>query len=380
MDSFKYKRKVSFSNEQWQKIMLPNNIFGEIRPDFADIRIYGINDKDTIEVPYLLRFFEDKIESKAQPIDIINQTHASDVYYYTLENTNSRKINFIELDFKEKNFDHRITLEGSQDQLKWETILDDYRILSIQNEHTDFQFTKLNFPAAQYRFFRVSFNSAINSKLEQATVLHKDTVSGNYNYYAPKNMKVRENEKKQSVVTLQLNEKVPISRIEISIADTINYYRAYSIYYAPDSLTSRRYELVRGVLNSWEKTEVKFNEVTSNNIIIIIDNNDNKPLNINLVKASGPGYGLVTRIISRADNYYLCYGNPNIGKPQYDIKYFQDKIPAKIPKAILSSDVCIKPDEKMPSQKTVNHKITLWSLIILIIITLSWFSIKMIKK
>ena len=50
------------------------------------------------------------------------------------------------LKFSEKNYDWMLRLEGSHDQKEWFNIVEDYRILSIKNEQTNYSFGDVTFP------------------------------------------------------------------------------------------------------------------------------------------------------------------------------------------------------------------------------------------
>ena len=56
MDDYNYKRELKGVDEQWHKVILPNEIFGKSSQNLTDIRIFGLpENNDTIEAPYLLQ-------------------------------------------------------------------------------------------------------------------------------------------------------------------------------------------------------------------------------------------------------------------------------------------------------------------------------------
>lgn len=126
-----------------------------MKNDFSDIRVYGVTAKDTIEAPYVLQLstaqgIEDEIK-----FELINSSFNKDGYYYSYQVLLNTAINKIKLAFKNTNFDWRVQLEGSQEQNKWFTILDNYRILSIQNDKTSYNFSDLNFPNSKFKFYHL---------------------------------------------------------------------------------------------------------------------------------------------------------------------------------------------------------------------------------
>ena len=99
---------------------------------------------------------------------MLNTSYNDKGYYYTFEVPAKEPINQINLNFNQQNFDWKLKLEGSQKQQEWFTVIEDYRILSIKNKLTDFQFTNVSFPNSSYRFFRLVIASDIKPELQDA--------------------------------------------------------------------------------------------------------------------------------------------------------------------------------------------------------------------
>jgi len=159
MNQYNYKRELQSNTEPWHTIILPEEIFKKVSPNLFDIRIYGINSSnDTIEASYMLQLKKEKIVDTNVNFKLLNSSHNEKGYYFTLEVPTEDAINELKLDFNQQNFDWKINLEGSQNQQEWFTITNDYRILSIKNSETNFQFTKITFPTSKYRFFRLLIN------------------------------------------------------------------------------------------------------------------------------------------------------------------------------------------------------------------------------
>jgi len=65
MNEYNYKRVLTGIKDEWHNIVLPNEIFGKVKQDLSDIRVFGITkDNDTIEVPYILRLATEKYQKK----------------------------------------------------------------------------------------------------------------------------------------------------------------------------------------------------------------------------------------------------------------------------------------------------------------------------
>ncbi len=171
MEQYSYKREIIGVSGQWYKLKLPDEIFGKISPKLDDIRIFGISPtNDTIEAPYLLQLTAEKSINKEISFKTINMSKNDKGYYFTFEIPTSETINQIKLDFEQKNFDWYCKLEGSNNLNNWFTIVDKYRILSIKNENTDYQFNLLAIQNSNYRFYRLLIDSKEKPELNSASI------------------------------------------------------------------------------------------------------------------------------------------------------------------------------------------------------------------
>lgn len=385
MDQYSYKRELQNPTEQWHKVLLPTDIFGALSSDLSAIRIYGlIGVKDTIEAPYILQRSSGKIVSNEVDFKIINTSYNKKGYYFTMEVPTKETINQMTLSFQQQNFDWKLTVEGSQNNKEWFTLAANYRILSIKNELTDYQFTKVTFPDAQYRYFRLFIKSKEKPILRKTKLMLHEVTNVNYNDYAIKSIKaVEKKQAKQTEIAIDLEQSSAISFLKIDIKETFDYYRPVTIKYITDSIKTEQgwnynyRTLTSGVLNSIEKNEFKFNSTILKKLKIIIYNNDNEPLTINTVGVKGYVHELVTRFTKPA-TYYLVYGNNKARKPSYDLNRL--KIPDTLTTLKLGNELIIEKRELPATEPLFKNKIWLWIVITIVILLLGGFSIKMMRK
>ncbi len=386
VEDYRFKRELIGVSGQWNKLVLPDDIFGEISQNQSDIRVYGITEKDTIEAPYLIRLSEEQISLKEVAVKTLNVSRNGEGHFYTFEIPTAELVNQINLEFKAQNFDWRIKLEGSQNQQEWFTITENYRILSIKNELTDFQFTKLTFPSSKYRFYRLRIDSGENPELVSAKISLQEVKKGVFKSYPIKEIKTTENKQsKQTEIEIELQQPVPISHVKFAIADNYDFYRPFTVMYATDSVQTNeswRYNystLASGTLNSLEENEFKISSTTVQKLKFIIDNQDNQPLTISTIHIKGYVYELLARMTESA-SYYLVYGNKKARKPQYDIARFTSSIPETLPTLELGEEQEIEKGEIATQTPLFQNKLWLWAILIVAIGVLGWFSIQMLKK
>ncbi len=387
MKQYHFTRELKGISDLWHKIVLPNDIFGKLSQDLSDIRIFGITaNNDTLEAPYLLHLSTGKVSHTNIAFKTLNASHNDKGYYFTFEIPALQPVNQIKLEFKQPNFDWQVTLEGSQNQREWFTVIEDYRILSIKNKSTDFQFTKLSFPSSKYRFFRLFIRSKKKPELTTAYIAQHTILNETLIDYPVKKIFTKENKKaKQTEIDIEMQVPVPVSRINIGVKDTFDYYRPINIQYLTDSLKTEqgwKYNyntLTSGTLNSLEKNEFKTSSRTIQKLRIIIHNQDNQVLNIGTIQVKGYTHELTTRFTKPA-TYYLTYGNKKAGKPHYDIERFKDKIPETLTTLKLGDEQAIEKEETTKPAPLFQNKIWLWTVMLVIILMLGWFTLIMIRS
>ena len=387
MKDFKYKRELKSIDKPWHQITLPNEMYGKISQDLSDIRIFGIKaNNDTIEAAYVLKKNDQTITNKGVSFKIINQSFNENGVFYTFEIPAAQTINEINSTFKNENFEWKVNLEGSNNQIEWFKILENSRILSIKNPSTNFRFTKLIFPDSQYKYYRIFIKTKDKVVLNDARVLLNETQNGIYRDFSVKKQTISENKKtKQTEINIDLEMAVPVSLVKISTSNQFDFYRPISIQYLSDSVKTEKgyiynYETIgNGTLNSLDKNEFKTNTTTAKKLKIIIENNNNPILNIGKIEVKGFTNQLVVRFVEDA-NYFLVYGNENAETPTFDIINFTDKIPENLTDLTLGTETLIDKKAATKAQPLFENKYWLWGIMLIIIALLGWFSLKMMKK
>jgi hypothetical protein len=385
--NYNYKQEIVGITDQWHNIILPNEVFAEVTSNLSDLRIYGLTaNNDTVEAPYLLRLTDEKMEEKEVVFNTINVAHNDEGHFFTFEVPTEESVNHIELDFEEKNFDWRITLEGSQNQTEWYKLAENERLLSIVNEQTDFQFTKVTFPGSKYRFFRLWIHNSEKSTLRKASITLRESTEGKYRTYPHKPIKISENkERKRTEIHLEMQLPVLVNQIKIAVADTLDYYRPVTVYYVTDSIQTEqgwKYNyrtLTSGNLNSLEENELRCPGTIVQKLKISINNHDNRPLTIDSLAVKGYLHELVARFDDEA-TYFLCYGNSEAYPANYDIARFADNIPSVLTSLELGEAEAIQKEQQTAATPLFKNKAWLWAIMGVIIVLLGGFSINMIRK
>ncbi len=384
-NQYDYRRPLTNVKSNWHRLALPDDIYGSVNSRLNDIRIIKVYQGDTLEVPYLIK--TPSAVSKKVEFEVLNKTRKGEVFYYTFDVGKEESVDFIELDFRQDNFDLRITLEGSQDQKEWFTIVDNYRILSIRNNLTDYQFTNIRFPKSKFQYLRMSIPSSVDPQFQRASISRQLESDRQVKLHQPVNTSIQNNrENKQTIVKGDLAMPLPISALKIKVDEDIDYYRTVNIEYLRDSFNTEKgwkynyASIYKGTLSSLENNQFKLTTTVAQRFRAVIENYDNRPLNILGFEAEGE----VNELIARFDepqngDYYLLYGNGKVRTPNYDIKNFKSSIPGNLTEVIPGEAQEIS-HEHVSTRPLFENQLWLWAEMIVIIGLLGWFSLKMMKS
>jgi len=387
MENYDYKQPLQGISDPWHKVVLPGNIYGKVSTNLNDIRVYGVTAKnDTIEAPYLLRSLNETVVRNDVAFKLINQSNNAQGYFFTYEIPTQEAINQLNLKFNKDNFDWRVKLEGSQDQRKWFTLVEDYRLLSIKNNQTNYSYTDVPFPAAKYRYFRLQINSKENPGLASAKIARNEVKEGTFTNYPIRSMRVSENKKRKlTEIELDLGSPVLLSELQVKIDDALDYYRPVSIQYVSDSVQTEKgliykyQNLASGTLTSVEDNTFRFSGRAVQQLKITIRNQDNAPLKIGGMTARGYLQELQVRF-AEPGHYFLTYGNERARRPNYDIARFTNKIPENLVALKLGTAIAIDKKEVKEVQPLFKNKAWLWGVMAVVIGLLGWFTLRMMKE
>ncbi|MGP1501045.1 DUF3999 family protein [Bergeyella cardium] len=384
-----YKRKINAKQNSWNYFRIPDNLYEKAEPSLADLRIYRIRQKDSLEVPYLISGIWGTEAQTDEYFEILNKTKTDKGYYFTLQREdNQSEISEINLSFDNKNFDWRIDLEGSNDQKEWFGILENYRVLSIQNSKTDFSFENLIFEKTRYKYYRILVKTNEKPLLSEAAFQNDDVLKyQKFNVHKIQNFKVKNDKKsKTSTAVFSLKNSLPIHSFRIKVENKNDFYRPISIY-AIDTIATEKGKLAEysgiadGTLSSLKGADLKsYKEVLAKQMMIVIDNGDNPPLKISEIEVKTYENGIVFKA-EKSGDYILTYGNQQIiDRPNYDIETFEEKISREKKDTVsLSNEMIVKQADNR-SKPLMESDYWLSGIMIVLILFLGYFSYKMIAK
>lgn len=388
MSRYFYKKALTGIEDDWHRIIIPDDVYAKADPDLSDLRIFGFTeDGDTIEAPYILERKKEKTITENSSFILLNTSKNATGFYYTFKLPEATQINNLKLDFSRKNFDWKVTLEGSHDQKEWFTLLEDSRMVSVQNDFTDFTFSTLSFPSANYMYYRTQIKTNSDPELTGTFISSKKIIPGDYRHYKVSKTDVLRNHTDNTTeIRIDLAEKVPVSYLKIPVSDTFDCYRKITIKYIHDSTKTDKgwhynyRNLTSGTLQSVHGTnEFVFPGTPVKKLKVVIYDQDNEPLSFKIPEVKGYQHELITRFTKPA-TYFLYYGNKEAIKPNYDIRQFTRQIPEVLISLRLEEEQLIDKELAKTNTRLFENKAWLWLIMFLVVAIVGWFTFKMLKK
>ncbi|MCH8554812.1 MAG: hypothetical protein LAT76_06620 [Schleiferiaceae bacterium] len=382
---FDYQREISGVDSIWHTIALPQHVLSKIALDFADLRVFGGAD-GAIELPYVLKKSAPQLQEKEVPFQLINRSFSDSLYYFTLVTIEKNRINRIDLNFDQNNFDWKVTLQGSQNQEEWYTVVKDYRIVSIQNAHSRFSFATLHFPTSEFLYYRLIVPSSLAPTLLQAAMIFSTEVPGELLKAPVSRWDTQiKTSTKTTEIGIALTHPTFVNQLSLPILDEFDYFRPITIQYVADStqvsgewLYHYR-NLYSGTLHSLSAPIFDFTPIRAQHFKVIIQNFDNQPLHCDTPSFWGYKYELHTRF-HEGGPYFLRYGNADVQQPNYDIVQFPENIPPSLSPVSLGPELFIG-NKAVPAKKPLfAHPIWLLGVIGLVIGLLIWFAFSMLNS
>lgn len=368
----------------WYQGYLPYEVVNQSARDLRDVRILQITGKDTVEAPYVWMPNHNASQKIRVGYEAINKTSNKEGYYTTFELTSEQPITELELVTSLSNFDWKVTLEGSMNQEEWFTIVENQKLIRIRNEQVNFTHNTLHFPPAKYQYFRVQIQSEKDPRLQQCRLyFQKDNTVAYYTQEA--RFTEHSSSSNQQVFSLDLDGSKTINSIVFQFADTLPFYRSYTLFELVDSVKikngwHKNYRIIdSGTLSSIKENQFQFRSIKAEVLKLEIENYDNPPLSLTHVETSYPKPIVSTRI---ADNgaYQLYFDAPQLRAPKYDLAHFVQKENSYSTLTFGAIEKLNTTQDQDTPQPLMQSQWWLWGVLILIILTMAFAVFKMMMK
>lgn len=370
---FKYTAALdTVTKTVFYQVRITPELSSHVKTDFSDLRIV---DEKGNWVPHILQTvlpFFSQSALKEFPI-VSNQLNDSGKTVLVVENKgmglrigNKDVIDISEilLFIKNTSVSRYAYLSGSNDQKNWYIVNEPVLLTRNYESDSGYFISSVKFSAADYKYFKLVID---NEKSDPLNILKAGTyfnltlqsvISPVNNHPAVISQKDSSNGK--SYITVKHPAAFHIDAVRVD-ATGAKFFKRNAALFLPenDSTTTLRYDPEYSfVLASGTPNEFSIKKIKAKIFYIVIENNDNPPLQVKAVSTKQPVINAVAWL-EAGKKYSLLTDNDAAMQPEYDIALFKDSIPANAPAIGVGA---FKKTElpAVAEQKNNNNKWWLW--------------------
>jgi hypothetical protein len=185
----------------------------------------------------------------------------------------------------------------------------------------------------------------------------------------------RTDSNKTTYLTLKLNDNYQVNKLHINITAPKYFKREVSVY----QIVGREKQLLADAeLNSAKATDLLI-AAKASELLLLINNGDNLPLNIKSVEAYQSDESLISYLDAK-QSYRLLAGEQTAQAPEYDLQFFADSIHTNLMQ--ISHGAVIKNTgyQTKPAKASRDYTVFIWIAIIGAAALLLFLTLKMTKE
>jgi hypothetical protein len=401
--NFKSKAKVAaVSTSNYYKIKLNSNIAAIAQNQFTDLRLF---DDDGIEVPYLLK--KDNLNTANDNYTAFEFTtvkNENGMQIITVQNPSKQALNELELRMANADADRQVSISGSNNNTDWYVVKDKFYFTNSGKDNTSEIYRVLEFPKTTYSYYKISIKNKNNDPLNIKSIgqTMRSSVENSLQTVAGFKYRIKDSSDKNTYITCYNTPENIIDKLVFKITAPDMYMRSCQLLKAAvntgnsnpddyDVVNSTSYKKYRKTAyqNDWnfelksdDKGALFCNDILgyskTDSFVIVINNKDNVPLKIETITALQlPSYAIAK--LEPSKNYYLYFGDKNIETPEYDLVYFENKMPKEMA-TVLTGDVIDKAIKTQDEYNGNKDKYIVWIGLAIISAILIYLTTNMMKK
>ncbi|MEN0056038.1 MAG: DUF3999 family protein [Mucilaginibacter sp.] len=374
--NFKYQAALpKVDSTGFYRISLQPALVAKTKADLADIRI--IDAKGNF-VPYITAGSLPQKDQKS--FAIFNSVDARLVTdtgtTFTVENKTGYTVDRLWIRLQNTAVQRKVNLAGSDDLKQWFAIQEDIPLQEAVQNSKGTYLQSLSFPASNYRYLKLLVNDKNKTPIKflQAGIYTEYAAMQNYVAIGPIEQS-RTDSNKTSYITLKLNDTYQVNKLHINITAPKYFKREVSVY---QIVGKEKQLLADAELNSAKATDLLI-AAKSNQLLLLINNGDNLPLNIKSVEAYQSDESVISYLDAK-QSYRLLTGDQTAQAPEYDLKFFADSIHTNLSQ--ISHGAIEKNTGYQTGSKKVGRDYTMfiWIAIIIAAALLLFLTLKMTKE
>lgn len=369
----------------YHSILLTPEVTGRLAADLSDIRLY---DAQQQEVPYLLRTEESLRQSQLfRPYSILQyQRQSGGLSELLIENPQQRKISNLSLLIKNADVQKQVSLSGSDNREDWYVLKAHDVLHAISSTENTAKMKLLEFPLNDYRYLRLQLNDSASAPLNilQAGYYDTQTEAGKYAAIPVQISRTDSTATRQTYIRLRFAQPAYPEQLELEITAPDLYLRHGHVLSDRPATTGKRRSRpteaaitrVPFTLSSNEPARIQLPRHRVQQLTIVIENEDNPPLNIAQVTPLQLNRYLVAKL-EEGEAYTLYFGNEDAAAPVYDLRFFSDSIPANLP---VLTPINVQAVVRQKEGGILSSKLLVWAAIGLVVAGLGYMTVRLLNE
>jgi hypothetical protein len=299
----------------------------------ADVRIYEGIPKPMLdamsEVPYILRQESkgyDRQSFREFPM-LENKQVIKGTSTLVFSNEAGLKLDHFEIIVKNTWVKKKISISGSDDKKNWYALTNE-KYFNPETATTDSSGTVLigtiDIPVTAYRYYRLLINDSATAPLNFIKLGLYDIITEEANYLPIPSPVITTG----PTIKLQFGAAYLINKIAFTVTTPALYHRQVTLCTLNGNhfIPVQQFTLITG-----QPTQVVLdNGVKGKEFYLVVENDDNRPLQISAVNAWQANVYL-TAYLEKGKSYIIKAGDTTLQLPRYDLSYFTDSLSGNIP-------------------------------------------------
>lgn len=390
LNSYDYYREIKPVNENgFYKLKIGSGVID--RP--GHYRVYEIG-KDTLEVPHLIEEYDNSSYDRSffKYLNIVDKSYIANKHSFaTLVVDSGLTYSSVYLNFSAPEFFKNVTLEGSDDNKNWKTIIENEKVFHYFRPPFDHYYrNKISFSPVTFKYIRVVSDDSDSPKLDISSAyipLTEEVSNGDGELLPTGLIRTEDKAKKQTIIECSFRRMYFIGCLQIKVENEMPYRREVEVEFLTQNTGNDKWVVFgRSIISSNSSNKIYFKNYSSRDenfktikMRIIIHNLDDRPLGAISIDAFTHEEILKCKL-EKDKKYVLAYGKANDALPQYDLQYFKNAIPLNLKYAETGNEQKISHAVVEAPSPLFGNKLWIWIALTAGVLLIGIFTLKLLKQ
>lgn len=368
------------------RVFISPDVAVHLTTTFSNIRIY---DNEGNEIPYLQQ--NEGPDSNSQEFReytiLEKKLDRGCCTSLILHNPDQNLVNSINLVVKNADVTKEAVLLGSDDQLHWFALKQRFILHPTTNSSGTSEIKIVDFPLSNYSYYSLQINDSTSAPLNILGAGYFENVirPGKYTEVPLRNVTSTDSLKqKETYVHFQFDTLRLIDLLKFSMKGSAYFLRRASLFVRKERALKTGalegyYDQIREIeLSSARPAVIELPGIKANDLLLVIENEDNPPLEIDYGKVYQLNRYLVS-FLKKEKQYAIKIGDEKLNAPVYDLPFFKDRIPANPPIVTIGEFTVLEKRKSVPNFTFFTTKAFIWAAIVFVIVILGLMSVRLLK-